>query len=101
MDKSATIQWDNLKLRFTTLVTLNYFVKEFNEQYYTYFHIDKKRQEFFKLKQFGRTMTEYETKLKELSKFVPKLVNSDEYFCSKFEEGFSLKVRENMSIIGT
>ena len=46
-------------------------------------------------------MTEYETKLKELSKFVPKLVNSDEYFCSKFEEGFSLEVRENMSIIGT
>ena len=46
-------------------------------------------------------MTEYETELKELSKFVPKSVNSEKYLCFKFEEGLSLEIREKMSIIGT
>ena len=50
MDKSDAIWWDNLKFRSTTLVTWNYFVHEFNEQYYTHFHCDPKRQEFFRLK---------------------------------------------------
>ena len=43
-------------------------------------------------------MTKYETKLRELSEFVPELINSEEYLYSKFEEGFSLEIREKMSI---
>ena len=54
MDKSAATWWDNLKLRSTVFVTWNYFVQKFNEQYYTHFHRNHKKQEFFKLKQFGR-----------------------------------------------
>ena len=44
-------------------------------------------------------MIEYETKLRELSKFVPELANSEEYLCFKFVKGLSLKIREKMSII--
>ena len=36
MDKRVVVWWDNLKLCSTILMTLNYFVHEFNEQYYTY-----------------------------------------------------------------
>ena len=43
LDKSVVVWWDNLKLRSTALLTWNYFVQEFNEQYYTHFHRDKKR----------------------------------------------------------
>ena len=39
--------------------------------------------------------------LRELSKFVLELANSEEYFCFKFEEGLSLDIREKMSIIET
>ena len=46
-------------------------------------------------------MIEYETKMRELSEFVSKVANSNEYLCSKFEEGLSLEIREKMSIIGT
>ena len=50
IDKSASTWWDNLKLRATTLVTWDMFVREFIEQFYTRFHRDQKRHEFFQLK---------------------------------------------------
>ena len=52
------------------------------------------------MKQFGKIVTEYELKLKELDEFVLKLVNSEEYLCSKFEEGLFLEIREKMSTVG-
>ena len=67
-------------------------------KYYTHFHKDQKRQEFFKLKQFGRSVIEYEIELRKIVEFVPDLANSEEHLCSKFEEGLSLKIREKMSI---
>ena len=85
IDKSAATWWDNLKLRVSTLITWNLFVQEFNEQFYTRFHKDQKRQEFFRLRQFGKTVAEYESELRELADFVLELANSEEYLCSKFE----------------
>ena len=43
IDKSAAIWWDNLKLRTPAPITRNLFVQEFNEQFYTRFHRDKKK----------------------------------------------------------
>ena len=37
-------------------------------------------------------MTEYETKLRELSELVFELANFEEYLYSKFEEGLSLEM---------
>ena len=36
--------------------------------------------------------------MRELAEFVPELANSEEYLCSKFEEGLSLKIREKMFV---
>ena len=47
IDKSAATWWDNLKLRVSTPITWNLFVQEFNGQFYTRFHRDQKRKEFF------------------------------------------------------
>ena len=47
IDKSTSTWWDNLKLRVSAPITWSLFVQEFNEQYYTRFHKDQKRQEFF------------------------------------------------------
>ena len=60
IDKSTSTWWDNLKLRVSAPITWSLFVQEFNEQYYTRFHKDQKRQEFFRLRQFGKTVIEYE-----------------------------------------
>ena len=101
IDKSAVTWQDNLKLISTASVTWDLFVQEFNEQYYTYFHKDQKRKEIFKLKQFERSITKYETELRELVEFVPELANFEKYLCSMFKEGLTLKIREKMSIIGS
>ena len=94
IDKSAITWWDNLKLKSIVLVTWDLFVQEFNEHYYTHFHKDQKWQEFFRLKKFGRSVIEYETALKELTKFVPKLASLKEYLCFKFKEGLALEIKK-------
>ena len=43
-------------------------------------------------------MTEYEIELRELVEFVPEMAGSDDYLCSKFEEGLNLEIREKMSV---
>ena len=58
----------------------------------------KKRKEFFRLKHFGKTFTEYETELRELAEFVPKMANLEEYLCLKFKKGLAFEIREKMSI---
>ena len=52
------------------------------------------------MKQFGKIVTKYETELRELVEFVPKIANFKEYLCSKFEEGLTLKIQEKMSVFG-
>ena len=36
--------------------------------------------------------------MRELVKFVHELANSEEYLCSKFEEGLTLEIREKMFV---
>ena len=50
------------------------------------------------MRQFGKTVTEYETELRELVEFVLELATSEQYLCSKFEEGLTLEIQEKMSI---
>ena len=47
LDQSAATWWENLKFHISVPITWELFVREFNDQYYTHFHQDKKRQEFF------------------------------------------------------
>ena len=53
------------------------------------------------MRQFGRTITEYELELRKLAKFVLEFANSKEYLYSKFEKGLRLEIREKMSVLGS
>lgn len=44
---------------------------KFDEEYYTQFLQDQKHQEFMKLLQGSKTVTEYETELTDLANFLP------------------------------
>ena len=46
IDKSAIVWLDILKFRSNTLMTWNYFVWEFIEQYYSHFHRDSNSRNF-------------------------------------------------------
>ena len=89
LDQSATTWWENFKLRTSVPIISELFVREFNDQYYTHFHRDQKQKEFFKLRQWGKSVIEYEIKLRQLAEFVLKMARSEEYLCSKFEEGLN------------
>ena len=93
MDKSAATWWDNLKLCTSILITWELFLREFNGQYYTRFHWDQKWQEFFRLRQHGKSVTEYEIELRELAEFLPEVASSEEYLCLKFKESLNLEIR--------
>ena len=44
------------------------------------------------MKHFCKIIIEYEIELRELVKFVLEMANSEEYLCSKFEEGLALEI---------
>ena len=43
LDKRASVWWENLRSRAHTQLTWTDFLKEFDEEYYTYFHRNMKR----------------------------------------------------------
>ena len=49
----------------------------------------------------GKSVTDYEIELRQLAEFVLEMARSEEYLCSKFEEGLNLEIRENMSVSGS
>ena len=99
LDKGGSVWWENLRSRAHTQLTWTDFL-EFDKEYYTYFHRNQKRQEFMTFTQGSRSVMEYETELKDLAAFVPKLVGTEEMWGSKFEGGLNLSIREKMSITG-
>ncbi|XP_039115300.1 uncharacterized protein LOC120250538 [Dioscorea cayenensis subsp. rotundata] len=98
LEGRARIWWESLKSRSFGQVTWSDFLREFDEEYYTRFHRDQKRHEFMRLVQGNKTVTEYETELKDLANFVPELAPTEEVLCSKFEVGLNLGIRERMTV---
>lgn len=81
LGRRARVWWESLKGCSQAGLTWLDFQREFDEEYYTHFHRDQKRQEFIKLIQEGRSMMEYEIELKYLANFVPELVGTEEMLC--------------------
>ncbi|KAH7685678.1 Zinc finger CCHC-type protein [Dioscorea alata] len=100
LENRARIWWETLKDRTDAPLTWSDFLHEFDEEYYTRFHRDQKRQEYMKLVQGNKAVAEYEAELKELANFVPEIVGGEEALCSKFEAGLNLSIRERMAVTG-
>lgn len=94
----ARVWWENLKGRSYTRLTWTNFSGSSMRSTIS-ISTDQKRQEFMKLIQHGKSVTEYETKLKDLANIVPELVDTEEVLCSKFEVGLNLNIRERMAVI--
>ncbi|XP_039131783.1 uncharacterized protein LOC120268440 [Dioscorea cayenensis subsp. rotundata] len=98
LDGRARIWWESLKSRSFGQVTWSDFLREFDEEYYTRFHRDKKRHEFMRLIKGNKTVAKYEIELKDLAGFVPDLAPTEEVLCSKFEVGLNLGIRKRMTV---
>ncbi|WRX31002.1 Retrotransposon gag domain - like 10 [Theobroma cacao] len=98
LKKRARIWWNSVKSRSTTPPTWSDFLREFDGQYYTYFHQKEKKREFFSLKQGNLTVEEYEDRFNELMLYVPDLVKTEQDQASYFEEGLRNEIRERMTV---
>ncbi|EOY03313.1 Gag protease polyprotein [Theobroma cacao] len=85
---------------FITRNTWSDFLKEFDGQYFTYFHQKEKKREVLSLKQGNLTVEEYETRFNELMLYVPDLVKSEQDQASYFEERLRNEIRERMTVTG-
>ncbi|EOY31685.1 Uncharacterized protein TCM_038736 [Theobroma cacao] len=100
LEKRARTWWNSVKSRSATPQTWSDFLREFDGQYFTYFHQKEKKREFLSLKQGNLTVEEYETRFNELMLYVPDLVKSEQDQASYFEEGLRNEIRERMTVIG-
>ena len=80
LEKGAKTWWENLKRSIPTPITWATFLVEFDRKYYSRYYRDQKRREFYNLRQGAKTVTEYETELRELSLFVPEMVYEKKHF---------------------
>ncbi|EOY26216.1 Gag protease polyprotein [Theobroma cacao] len=100
LEKRARTWWNSVKSRSATPQTWSDFLREFDGQYFTYFHQKEKKREFLSLKQGNLTVEEYETRFNELMLYVPDLVKSEQDQASYFEEGLRNEIRERMTVTG-
>ncbi|EOX93975.1 Gag protease polyprotein [Theobroma cacao] len=100
LQKRARTWWNSVKSRSATAQTWSDFLREFDGQYFTYFHQKEKKREFLSLKQGNLTVEEYETRFNELMLYVPDLVKSEQDQASYFEEGLRNEIRERMTVTG-
>ncbi|WRX10271.1 Retrotransposon gag domain - like 10 [Theobroma cacao] len=81
---------DEMKLKAAT--------REFDGQFYTYFHQKEKKREILSLKQGNMTIEEYETRFNELMSYVPELVRLEQDQVNYFEEGLRNEIRKRMIV---
>ncbi|WRX23681.1 Retrotransposon gag domain - like 10 [Theobroma cacao] len=100
LEKRARTWWNSMKSRSTVPSTWSDFLREFDGQYYTYFHQKEKKREFLSLKQGSLTIEEYEARFNELMSYVPDLVKIELDQANYFEEGLRNEIRDCMIVIG-
>ncbi|WRX14562.1 Retrotransposon gag domain - like 10 [Theobroma cacao] len=96
--KRARTWWSLVKSRSLIPLTWMDFFREFDYQYYTYFHQKEKKREFLSLKQGNMTIEEYETRFNELMSYVPELVRMEQDQVNYFEEGLRNEIWERMIV---
>ncbi|WRX14201.1 zinc finger protein [Theobroma cacao] len=100
LEKRAHTWWNSVKSGSTTPQTWSDFLREFDGQYFTYFHQKENNREFLSLKQKNLIVEEYETRFKELILYVSDLVKSEQDQASYFKEGLCNEIREWMTVTG-
>ena len=70
-------------------VTWKFFLDEFKRHYVGRIYLNNMRREFHNLKQRQMSVIEYQREFTRLSKYVPKILVSEEKKCRRFEDGLN------------
>ena len=70
------------------------FMREFNEKYFPHLVLEKREDDFIRLRQGTLSMAEYKTQFTKLSKFAPELVVMEQRRMRRFVQGLNVKMQE-------
>lgn len=92
---SARVWWTSQKqtLPWNTLITWEVFKEKFNARLFTLEYKTRRRNEFIYLQQGNMSMTEYERKFIELSKYCTTIANNPVEMLAQFHIGLDRNVR--------
>ena len=103
MLKEGASHWWEMTMRTLNIdknkITWERFKEVFNEKYFPQSLRDEKEAEFIHLTQGKMSVTEYERKFEELSRFAPHLVDTEARKAKRFQMGLKPEVRRLLSVL--
>ncbi|XP_012480788.2 uncharacterized protein LOC105795653 [Gossypium raimondii] len=93
--KDTAYHWWNTKASVVSKeeITWEFFQTEFKKKYISQRFLDRKRKEFFELKQGKKSVSEYEREFFRLSKYAREWIQSEAEMCKRFEEGLNEEIK--------
>ncbi|XP_074382740.1 uncharacterized protein LOC141724478 isoform X4 [Apium graveolens] len=99
LKNEATYWWKMVKiLEGTNVITWERFKELFLEKYFPQFVQDQMELKFLELKQGNMSVTDYENKFEELSRYVPSYVDTDRKKAKRFQQGLKPWIRGKVAI---
>ena len=100
LKNEASYWWESIKVMEPEgVVTWDRFKELFLEKYFPDYMRDQMEIKFLELKQGNMSVTEYETKFTELSRFVPTYVDTEKKKAKRFQQGLKLWIRSKLAIL--
>ncbi|KAL8108572.1 hypothetical protein AgCh_024881 [Apium graveolens] len=99
LKNEATYWWEMVKtLEGTDVITWERFKELFLEKYFPQFVQDQMELKFLELKQGNMSVTDYESKFEELSRYVSSYVDTDRKKAKRFQQGLKPWIRGKVAI---
>ncbi|XP_048141432.1 uncharacterized protein LOC125316639 [Rhodamnia argentea] len=78
-------------------VSWEVFINAFYGQYFSDCAKDRKITEFMSLTQGDKTVVQYEARFSELSRFAPRLIDTRERRCKRFQNGLKIEIQKQLA----
>ena len=100
LKNEASYWWESIKVMEPEgVVTWGRFKELFLEKYFPDYMRDQMEIKFLELKQGNMSVTEYEAKFTELSRFVPTYVDTEKKKAKRFQQGLKSWIRSKLAIL--
>ncbi|KAG6383844.1 hypothetical protein SASPL_129604 [Salvia splendens] len=76
------------------MITWEFFVKEFRKRYVGVKYMEERRREFLYLVQGSKSVLEYESEFRRLSRYAREIVPNEEEMCRRFERGLNDNIQK-------
>ena len=85
--------------RYPNGISWDQFQQEFTDRFFPQSHKDSKIEEFFKLEQKNKSVSEYEKRFSELVILVPYIQDDEVLKCKRFLTGLQHRIIVHLSVV--